>query len=132
MAASECTVKVSTERHRTMNSWTIIDIALIITQMLLAGFYKDFVESSNKLKFKTRCILNRLFVTGAICAFFLERFGVFGRERYSIIIFANCIFWFTLLIISMLFSDGWCCVKCGKRIGLKLLFVNKCPYCHES
>ncbi|EGB94454.1 hypothetical protein HMPREF0240_00698 [Clostridium sp. D5] len=132
MAVSVCSVKAFTERQGVMHSWTKIDIAIIITQMLLAGFYKDFVESSKKLKFITRCTLNRLFVTGAVCTFILERFGIFGRGRYSIIIFANCIFWITLLLISMLFSEGWCCVKCGKRIGLKLLVVSKCPYCHES
>lgn len=111
-----------------MLEWTVIDIIIIAAQMLLAGFYKSFVASKRKLKFSIRCTLNRLFVLGAIGIFLMERLGVFG-ERYSIVFFGIGVFWFTLLFATMLFSDGWCCDKCGRRIGIKVLYINKCPFC---
>ena len=115
-----------------MADWTIIDTIYVVTQMLLVSIYRKFVDtrdSRNKIKFATRCILNRLFAVGALCLFFMERFGMFGRERYSMMAFSIWVFWFTFLLISMLSSDGWCCEKCGRRIGLRVLFVSKCPYC---
>lgn len=115
-----------------MAEWTMQDTVLVLFQMISMYFYKSCIDTPKKFKFPTRCILNRLYVVALLCVCAMNYLGVFGRESCSNEIDTVCIFWFVSLLMSMLFSDGWCCGKCGKRIGLKILFVNHCPYCHKA
>lgn len=112
-----------------MGSLSVSEIIFLIINGIVIALFTGFILTRNKTKFVTRIWFCRV---GLIVSLIVMILGINGMlSDYSSIAISLALYCFISIIVNVLNSDIWLCKECGKKMGLKVLFTNRCPHCHN-